>query len=71
MENQEQEQQALSHFRETKNKYGQIVYVPVVDVRDGLAERALAMQILKNTNRSKYINYTEYHVSKKKPNPAL
>lgn len=65
MENQEQEQQALSHFRETKNKYGQIVYVPVVDVRDGLAERALAMQILKNTNRSKYINYTEYHVSKK------
>ena len=65
MENQEQEQQALSHFREAKNKYGQIVYVPVVDVRDGLAERALAMQILKNTNRSKYINYTEYHVSKK------
>ncbi len=66
MENQEQEQ-ALSHFRETKNKYGQRVYVPVVDVRDGLAERALAMQILKAANKSKYINFSEYHVSKKKP----
>jgi hypothetical protein len=59
------ENQPLSHFRETKNKYGQTVYVPVVDVRDGLAERALAMQILKSANRSKYINFTEYHVSKK------
>ena len=63
MENQEQ---ALSHFRETKNKYGQMVYVPVVDVRDGLAERALAMQILKAANKSMYINFSEYHISKKK-----
>ena len=64
MENQEQ----LSHYRETTNKYGQIVYVPVVDVRDGMAERALAMQILKASNRSKYMNVTEYHVSKKNQN---
>lgn len=60
-----QEPQALSHFRETTNKYGQIVYVPVVDVRDGMAERALAEQILKASNRSKYINYNQYHISKK------
>ena len=64
MENQEQ----LSHYRETANKYGQIVYVPVVDVRDGVAERALAMQILKASNRSKYMNLTEYHLSRKNQN---
>lgn len=57
----------LSHYREATNKYGQVIYVPVVDVRDGMAERALAMQILKAANRSKYINFSEYHVSKKKP----
>lgn len=64
MEN--QEQTPLSHFRETKNKYGQTIYVPVVDVRDGMAERALAEQIIKAANRSRYINYNEYHVSRKK-----
>jgi hypothetical protein len=63
MENQDQ----LSHYRKTTNKNGQIVYVPVVDVRDGMAERTLAMQILKASNRSRYMNVTEYHVSKKKP----
>ena len=61
-------QTPLSHYRETTNKYGQIVYVPVVDVRDGMAERALAMQILKASNRSKYMNLTEYHVSRKNQN---
>lgn len=64
MEN--QEQTPLSHFRETTNKYGQTIYVPVVDVRDGMAERALAEQIIKAANRSRYINYNEYHVSRKK-----
>lgn len=63
-----QEQQPLSHFRETTNKYGQVVYVPVVDVRDGMAERALAMQILKASNRSRYISYNRYHLSKKDQN---
>lgn len=62
MENQEQ----LSHFREAINKYGQTIYVPVVDVRDGMAERALAEQIIKAANRSRYISYNEYHVSRKK-----
>jgi hypothetical protein len=57
----------LSHFRETKNRDGQVVYVPVVDVRDGMAERAMAEQILKACNQSKYITYNQYHVSKKKP----
>ena len=64
MENQE----ALSHFREAKNKYGQVVYVPVVDVRDGMAERALAEQIIKASNRSKYIVYNQYHISRKNQN---
>jgi hypothetical protein len=26
-----------SHYRETTNKYGQVIQVPVVDVRDGIA----------------------------------
>jgi hypothetical protein len=60
-----QEKTPLSHFRETTDKYGRKIYVPVVDVRDGLAERALAEQILKASNRSKYINYNQYHVSRK------
>jgi hypothetical protein len=64
MENQEQ----LSHFREATNKYGHVIYVPVVDVRDGLAERALAKQIIKASNRSKYIVYNQYHVSTKNQN---
>jgi hypothetical protein len=52
-----------SHYRETTNKYGQVIQVPVVDVRDGIAERMVAMGIIKASNRSKYINYTEYHRS--------
>jgi hypothetical protein len=60
------ETQPLSHYRETTNKYGQTVYVPVVDVRDGIVERALAEQIIKAANRSRFITYNEYHISKKK-----
>jgi len=66
MENQSLDDQTqLSYFRETVNKYGQKIYVPVVDVRDGEAERALATQILKASNQSKYMRYNQYHVSKK------
>jgi hypothetical protein len=65
MENQEQ----LSHFREAKDKYGRVIYVPVVDVRDGMAERALAEQIIKASNRSKYITYNRYHISNKDKKP--
>ena len=54
-----------SHYRETTNKYGQKITVPVIDVRDGIAERMIAMQMIKANNRSKYINYNEYHRSHK------
>jgi len=54
-----------SHYRETTNKYGQTIQVPVVDVRDGITERLVAMSMIKATNRSKYITYTEYHRSHK------
>lgn len=64
MENQE----TLSHFREATNKFGQVIYVPVVDVRDGIAERMLAEQIIKASNRSKYIVYNQYHISRKNQN---
>lgn len=63
-----EQQEQLSHYRETVNKYGQKIYVPVVDVRDGMAERALAEQILKASNQSKYIVYNRYHVSMKNQN---
>ena len=56
----------LSHYRITTNKYGQQIAVPVVDVRDGLAYRLMAMQMEKASNRSKWINYNEYHRSHKK-----
>lgn len=54
-----------SHYRETTNKYGQKIQVPVVDVRDGVAERLVAMSMIKAANRSKYITYNEYHRSHK------
>lgn len=57
----------LSHYRQWTNKYGEPVNVPVIDVRDGLAERLLAEQLIKSSNRSRYMNYNRYHQSYKKP----
>jgi hypothetical protein len=54
-----------SHYREATNKYGQIIQVPVIDVRDGIVERMIAVSVIKTNNRSKYINYNEYHKSHK------
>jgi hypothetical protein len=62
---QEREEDLLSHYRVTKNKWGQEIAVPVVDVRDGLAYRIMAMQMIKASNRSKWINYNRYHQSSK------
>jgi hypothetical protein len=56
----------LSHYRITHTKYGQEIAVPVVDVRDGLGYRLMAMQMDRSSNRSKYINYNQYHQSTKK-----
>jgi hypothetical protein len=55
----------LSHYRINYNKYGQEVAVPVVDVRDGIAYRLMAMDMDRSNKRSKYTNYNEYHVSQK------
>jgi hypothetical protein len=54
-----------SHYRETTNKYGQKIQVPVIDVRDGIAERMIAMQMDRSNSRSKYTNYNEYNASQK------
>jgi len=54
-------EELLSHYRVTVNKYGQEVAVPVVDVRDGPAYRMLAYQTMAGANRSKYMNYNQYH----------
>ena len=62
---QEGEEELLSHYRTTTNKYGQTISVPVVDVRDGIAYRLMAMQMSKSGNRSKYISYNQYHQSHK------
>lgn len=62
----------LSHYRVRKNKYGQEIKVPVIDARDGMVERVVAMQMAKSGNRSKYIAFTEYHRShKQKTNLSL
>jgi len=61
----------LSHYRITTNKYGQEIAVPVVDVQDGIAYRMMAYQMIKATNSSKYINYTEYHRSRKTPKTII
>jgi len=58
-------EQLLSHYRISYNKYGQEIAVPVVDVRDGIAYRLMAMDMERSNGRSKYINYNEYHVSPK------
>jgi hypothetical protein len=57
-----------SHYIQTKDSYGRPVNIPVVDVRDGIGERMLAMAIVKASQSSKYIKYNEYHVSRKPVN---
>jgi len=56
----------LSHYRITTNKYGQERGVPVVDVRDGIAYRMMAYQMIRESNQSKYIKYNQYHYVSKK-----
>ena len=55
----------LSHYRITTNKYGETIAVPVVDVRDGIAYRLMAYQMIKESGRSKWLNYNQYHTSRK------
>lgn len=61
----EGEEELFSHYRVVRNKYDQEVGVPVLDVRDGLVYRLIAMQMIKANNRSRYINYNQYHQSRK------
>ena len=63
-----QQTEPLSYYITRYDKYGRQINIPVVDVRDGIGERMLAMAIMKATNRSKYITYSEYHVSRKPVN---
>jgi hypothetical protein len=62
----EGEEKLLSHYRITTNQYGQDIPVPVVDVRDGISYRILAYNMIKASNRSKWMNYNQYHTSPKK-----
>ena len=55
----------LSHYRITTNKYGQTIAVPVVDVRDGISYRLMAYDMIKRSRRSKWLNYNQYHTSRK------
>jgi hypothetical protein len=60
-----QEEAPLSYYVTKQDKYGRQVNIPVVDVRDGIGERMLAMAIIKASQSSKYIVYNQYHVSRK------
>lgn len=62
---QDGEEQLLSHYRVCKDGYGREIKVPVVDVRDGVTYRILAYQMTRG-RQSKYINYNQYHTSRKK-----
>lgn len=62
----EGEDDLLSHYRTSTNKYGEQINVPVIDVRDGISYRMLAYQMKKATNRSVWISYSEYQKSKPK-----
>lgn len=59
---------SLSYYIQVKNKHGITINIPVIDVRDGVGERLLAEQFIRSSNRSKYMNYNQYHVSPKKSN---
>jgi hypothetical protein len=54
-----------SHYRESINRDGLKKVIPVIDVRDGIAERMMVMNIIKKNNKSRYINYNKYSVSYK------
>lgn len=56
----------LSHYRIAYDKYERKIAVPVIDVRDGITYRVMANNILRNSNRSKYMTYNQYHQSPKK-----
>lgn len=66
-----QSEDQLSHYLEYKDKFDNPVFVPVIDVRDGIAERHLGEQIIRAQNRSKYTTYNQYHVSPKKEIKSL
>lgn len=55
-----------SHYRSAKDKWGQNILIPVIDVRDGIGQRMAASYMEKSSNRSKYMNYNQYHRSQKK-----
>jgi hypothetical protein len=59
------EEGKLSHYRVTTNQYGEEIRVPVIDARDGIVERIIALGVIKRSNSSKYMTYNEYHRSHK------
>jgi hypothetical protein len=59
------EEGKLSHYIRMYRADGTPVHIPVIDVTDGIAERMLGESIIKASQRSKWINYNQYHVSKK------
>ena len=67
----DQSEGQLSHYIQSQDKFAQPVYVPVIDVRDGIAERQLAEQVISAQNRSRYMNYNQYHISPKKEIKSL
>lgn len=60
------EEDKLSHYIQTEDKFGNVVNVPVIDVRDGIVERMLGESMVRGQNRSEYIQYNQYHISHKK-----
>lgn len=66
MESNQHQEPTRSHYIQATNKFGETIYIPVIDVRDGLAERMMAEAFIKASNSSRYITYNRYHISPKK-----
>jgi len=61
----------FSHYRTTKKADGTPIAVPVVDVRDGISYRVMVYQMTKANNRSRYIQYNDYHRPSRKPQTII
>jgi hypothetical protein len=62
-----QNEGSFSHYIRITKEDGSTIHIPVIDARDGMVERALGEQMIKASNRSRYMNYNHYHISHRKP----
>lgn len=60
----EKESGTLSHFRFSKNKYGERIMVPVIDVRDGDEARRIAYSMIKSSKSNSFFKQNAYNTKR-------